>query len=1434
MGNLPENQEYINPASVLSGLGKIQKRLGKKLGIDLPTVSDAQQRAQGAPSSMVAARPPRLGAPQIRLPQAGRPLVTPERRAGIPEGYQFEGQAPSADAQFYGMPSGIRQGGQYTRDPSSQEDIFVSARGDTGAQKGALRGGLPGGLFHVEHTIPLWLGGTDNPENKTIMNSKEHTKKTAIESVLYKLYNTGDISLGAARAFSLNWNQVKKDDMKGLEFVKLGDDVKTLDVPVDLARQKWNEWNDPDKKVKVKFSDWWEETKNSFHNLPKAFESVVGGITTAATAAIADAFIEGDKYDPIKEGKDYADKVMKGEAGFFSSPLGQFGNAVYGALTIGWAKPDINQFDSPFDQKLAAGATFGGGLAGTLASFGALKAGASAVLGLSTVSKLTGKIPGVAGIRGALGVSGKIVGKETLIQTSLLKSPTTIRVLGAMGLFGLHGQLSREGTLGNLLGEETATFETASKRLMFDLMSGATIGLAGQNLRSYGGLGIGIFTIGKMEGLTDGEALTNAVTIMALHGTGSRPVQKLLGGKKFLPTKDMDTFVLKQANAVAFHTQANWLARIDPQLRMNILGTKDLIPKNGHLSIGDIMKREDIIRDHLWESYYSKDAKNKIMPDGKLLETEKDLVKAFEQLTTSSNQLWFGDTARKMTKEERAANLISVAQRVKGRKVEGIEDPQYSAWWESNAETVMNNKPIDISGVKLNTPDFKTITMQVTGVSNKISYNRSRAIKKTNEDIVKRHGEKGLENVDRNENSLIVYKDTYVGNKLASDPTKGGDYKYPNQVLTVDALDKVNKTRREVATWPDESRFDGEYGINTQAVNRGWQPFNKEQHKDYLWKIMDAEGINAVEGSYSVRREYQQTGLGEKSGQRYVLIDITAEDIMRAKVLSKGADKIAEKNAPPEANLRGAKDLKMKQSMNDLTAQAEVKVQVEQAKKDAPKRAEILRQIDKNPEKVLTVEQTRILLEQGIPGEPAKTKPKSPKEPKPPTGQIPQKPKAPTKPTITETVAKITEKTKRESVKKAEKVSEDVKDVKKAVQAQLPIKTRAPQELKNITAMMDKVSKVEFKDARVAVEKRLKRNPGESIGDYEKRLNKAALLKVGIPLISKTTPMAIGARKPGSRRSTFDPEQLEREIARTQDVKDVKQLEEEAVYRDRVYSEIADRIGIDRKKFSDDEAWGKAVAKKHGVNPVEKESLGTVYEQLVTSIDVPNPTPKQILDGVKKSASTSEGKVKLFWTTIDSKLRAGNYKDPNKPVKGYWKIGLETSPGAKKALETQPKIMAELRDALHFNTVGEAIKIGKANGWPKSIIEYLEKNYKSDKIVNDVWPGSNIFKDLVKLVRDAESREDFYVSDTLKTTKRLSKRATEEAEFEKEAGVEETGLQQDLTAVTRGSVDVVYDPLSWALSTYKGKNIAKFSDEIVKARATSLAQLIKSYLTKYH
>lgn len=370
-------------------------------------------------------------------------------------------------------------GGQYTQDSTQPNLLEKSKTRYTPELNKTLAGGaINRNKVEIDHTIPLWLGGTDTPDNKIALPLAEHDIKTKQNAVIEALYYAGKIDLPEARVLAINW---KDKDITGIN-----PNPNTGQVSLAVAEKKLKEWQKP--------------TEVSMGDVLKTWGKKLGSALTLGK-------YKGEPSKTDLGEQMYAESLNEGTPGV----LGQGAQGLASGASFGWVSAE-SKAGEPFKDVLARGT---GQLAGTLISFswlGKLAGMAGkAVFGAKTIKNAQGVETAVTKLPAWL---TKLDKTTAAFKPGGITKPKNVasKALMNAGLFSLHGQLSKQ---------EENNFTGRFKRFLSDASFGAMLAVPGQTAKGYAGLAAGTYALSAVEGATPGEAMLNTAIVVGLHGFGA-------------------------------------------------------------------------------------------------------------------------------------------------------------------------------------------------------------------------------------------------------------------------------------------------------------------------------------------------------------------------------------------------------------------------------------------------------------------------------------------------------------------------------------------------------------------------------------------------------------------------------------------------------------------------------------------------------------------------------------------------------------------------------------------------------------------------------------------------------------------------------------------------------------------------------------------------
>lgn len=754
-------------------------------------------------------------------PETGKSILTSkERKSTIPLNYPFVNEygtsQPSSNAYLANLPE-YMGGGQFASDPSQKGSLIKSERIFEPEENIKLRGGLPSNLYEIDHIVPLWAGGSDTLYNKRIYFTEDHANKTAVENIVRPLYYAGKIDLNNARTLALNWQ-----DKKIPKNVQFKDGEIMSDDPLGTAEKVFQSWSEP---RKPSLKDIWGEVKTNLKKPVEFTEGLVGGLATTAAAAIGDLFVPGDKWGAIKEGQKYFQKTLAGKEGLSSTPLGQFPKAALAGFSGGWMPGVETEFEHPVDKAVSNITKFAGETAGGLLSFVALKG----ALGLA--GKATGITSAAAKGVGSSLLPASVIGKDAVYVANKIPSmQKAAAVLENMGLFALHGQLSKQ---------EEEGFKGRLKRATSDLASGAILGAAGHKVSGYAGVFAGTGILSYMAGADWDDALVNASVMTAFHGMGH--------GKG----KNIEAQVKKAAD------QKSW------EFRRSILEPNkpaSELPSKKKFSMEEINNENATILERL----------NDDVRTG--LRTPQEAQGEFAKAIVTGRQLWKNGLPKTVKKAEDLKDLESMVK--KSKEVPAGTDrgihPDVVEYFSNN----LDSQPPIMAKVKGKPITGRTwITGMGESVNPTVKANVARADVEMHSGMIPKE-------------IYLVRRDDMNGFMSALNRSGKGKVLYENPQYNVEAVVKTSDGKILSLGWmPDKTRIDGRPQSQNSRIRdlnlkhpdqEPMQEFDKNFNKDVVAKAMEDNGVRIM------KVPVEAIDRGIESGQPYIILDVKNDNLASA------------------------------------------------------------------------------------------------------------------------------------------------------------------------------------------------------------------------------------------------------------------------------------------------------------------------------------------------------------------------------------------------------------------------------------------------------------------------------------------------------------------------------------------------------------------------
>jgi hypothetical protein len=569
-------------------------------------------------------------------------------------------------------------GGQYFIDPTQTDKIIRSSRTYDTAEQTMMQQGLPSYLFQIDHIIPKFLGGTDDPANKELLSIIDHENKTKIQAVANTLLSNGKITENQARLMAFNW---KDKSPEGIPTPYSANDPEGIAGFIDLKTaekiaKRWEEgpkatWKSVLKEIPETITSWGKKTPIIGPALAEGFR----GLVKQGTLGFAPVGTAGEYENTADQTAATIGNIAGSTAGFIWG---------FGKFKAGWQAVKMGK-QALMGMK-ALEAAEGAGVAAGIASkgvslLGKLKMGGGTLKAASLVKA----IPFV-GEGGQIAVDGAQLAKMT-------RAFTTQKVLSDMGLLATYGQLNKQDAPG---------LENRMTRFMADVAFGGILGTAGQNLKGYARVGAGTMTISMISSAFSGakpediikDSILNAAITTSLHGMGYR------GSKQ----------------AAAAQREAVDLAAKDAANRAAV---EFLSPySGGKLKVGEPIPK-------MTEKQALTLQKEAFENLDKLINLQKgwdpeDVSRARIGITVSTRQLYKNSLPKILSEKADIEDLLSIGQKVKNKESLRSSDPTTPKNLYDLADRVKLGE-LSIDASIPNEGKFPTGKIPITGIAEQIS-----------------------------------------------------------------------------------------------------------------------------------------------------------------------------------------------------------------------------------------------------------------------------------------------------------------------------------------------------------------------------------------------------------------------------------------------------------------------------------------------------------------------------------------------------------------------------------------------------------------------------------------------------------------------------------------------------------------------------------------
>lgn len=373
--------------------------------------------------------------------------------------------------------------GQYIYDPTQQGKIIRTQRNFSAKENELIRNGLNPAFYEIDHIVPLWGGGANTLENREILTKTEHAEKTKAQSVPLTLMANGLLSPEEAIKEAMDW---KGKDTSNIESDLGRYNLNGL-IPLELAKQKQEQWKTF--KETGKTGNAWTDFMNTIKSIPstiyktggRAYSSIFG---TDESAQVPKEFIKG-----TLSAIPFADILV----------------------------PELQK--QPED--IGSGVSrFTGRLIGDLATFGLIRGLVTKTLGKIGVAKFAQEAKSTSDVL-ATGEKAGLLSPTLGVKKTAL-GYVVPNITNASIKRQMVNEALKSGLIMAAIGQTHAMPEDESrvKRIAIDTLYGSLLGTQGHTLRGYSNVGAITAMIGLMEGQPVADAVTNSITMMAMHGLG--------------------------------------------------------------------------------------------------------------------------------------------------------------------------------------------------------------------------------------------------------------------------------------------------------------------------------------------------------------------------------------------------------------------------------------------------------------------------------------------------------------------------------------------------------------------------------------------------------------------------------------------------------------------------------------------------------------------------------------------------------------------------------------------------------------------------------------------------------------------------------------------------------------------------------------------------
>lgn len=488
-------------------------------------------------------------------------------------------------------------GGEFAQTPSAKSSIVRTSRespdAPTAEEKKIYRGGLSSLSGEVDHIIPLWLGGSNKPQNLRVIPKEQHRNVvTRVQKAVEYLYRNPalaekyfgrKLSLAEARNYAINAPSAAESAFNGLKFDEWGAvKGKNLEDQVKKSAQILNRFSQDPNEIGILDI---LKPKNLREAGETAGEWFGEKMPDTAAGEFAKGLVSGLTLGHITYAEENPDMSAKNQlSGMVGSIVGGLASMMLGGVVIKGGLKAVGAATGLAETAEVASA--GAKLSKGKKFFDAVKRINPAIAkGIEKAVQPTAKAIDVKSKKGILSKVFQSKATKAASEAGNLKDSMGIleafkpsfkqgfkkRFLEDAAIFGTIGQLSRQ---------DDQELSTRAKRLATDLAyGGLTASVPGGLSKKLATVWVGAGIIDSIAGASPSEAATNATIMTLFHGIGGFR-------NSGLSEKAIDEY----ATQVASKTRNKWL---------NKIGRDAVVPEGSLSKDGNLSTRLKELEDSL-------------------------------------------------------------------------------------------------------------------------------------------------------------------------------------------------------------------------------------------------------------------------------------------------------------------------------------------------------------------------------------------------------------------------------------------------------------------------------------------------------------------------------------------------------------------------------------------------------------------------------------------------------------------------------------------------------------------------------------------------------------------------------------------------------------------------------------------------------------------